>query len=200
MPKVDIKENFIRELKKFTTTNGNSNIISEFTSNKIKIEETESDGIGEIFLDISTYTDDTFFIKIDNKSEHNIGIKRNHNDGIVLKVNLDTQNISVFLFELKKQLRWSNLEKASTQLACSYRFIKYLQLEECFSVDYTFFVVYESNNITLDSDVLKTRNQFQLTLFSAIYENENKIPIQIPLCKYKKFPFKQVVFGETILI
>ena len=118
----------------------------------------------------------------------------------MLKVNLIQKKISVLLFELKKQLRWNKLEKASIQLASAYRFIKYLQLEECFIVDYKFFIVYEINNLELDSDSLKTNNPYNSTLFSAVYEAKNELPIQIAFCKYKEFPFQEVKFGETISI
>ncbi|MFK5976572.1 MAG: hypothetical protein QM493_08700 [Sulfurovum sp.] len=200
MPKVTTKDEFIEELEMFTTSNGKSNITSSFSNSKIRIEETVSDGKGEIFLDISSYDDEIFFIKIDNTSAHNIGKIQNHNDGIVLKVNLNTKNISVFLFELKKQLRWSNLKKVSYQLGSSYRFIRYFQLEECFSVDYSFFIVAKDNNIERDVDALKTDNKFHTTLFMAIYEKKDTLPILMPLCKHKEFPFREVKFGETILI
>jgi len=200
MPKVSTKEAFIRELKKFTKTNDKDNILLDFPDDIIKIDETEKSGQGQIYLDISEYNDDTFFIKIDNQSSHNIGSGNNHNDGIVLKVNLENKNISVFLFELKTQLRFNKLEKASSQLSSAYRFIKYLQFEECFEVDYTFFIAYEINNIQFDSDTLKINNPYKLALFEAIYENKNLIPLQIPLCGYKEYSFRQVVFGDTIKI
>lgn len=194
------KDGFINELKKFTTVNTNDNITTNFSNNIITINETEKDGQGEIYLDISSSDKNTFFIKIDNQSKHNIGIKSNHNDGIVLKINLSTKNISVFFVELKKQLRFNKLEKASTQLSSAYRFIKYLRLEECFEVNYKFFIVYEINNLEFDSDILKTNNKFQLALFNAIYEQKDILPLKIPLCKFKEYNFKQLRFGETIPI
>lgn len=198
MAKVSTKEEFIRELKKFTKTNNKDNILFDFPNNIITIDETDKSGQGEIYLDISGYSDDTFFIKIDNQSGHNIGSTNKHNDGIVLKVNLEHKSISVFLFELKIQLRFNKLETASMQLHSAYRFIKYLQLEECFDVDYEFFIAYETNNIAFDIDILKTCNPFSFALFNALYENKNLIPLQIPFCAYKKYAFRQLVFGETI--
>jgi len=201
MPNVSTKDDFITELKKFTIVNGQSNITTSFSNNTIVIDETEEEGKGEIYLDISSYDQkDIFFIKIDHYSNHTIGVKTNHNDGIVLKVNLHSKKISVYFFELKITLRFKSLEKASNQLVNAYRFIKYLQLEQCFKVDYKFFIAYKENNLDHDSDVLKTNNRFNMVLFNSIYENENEIPLLIPFCKYKTYNFEQLQFGSTIKI
>lgn len=194
------KDDFIKELKKFTTVNTSDNIIFDFPNSIITIDETEQDGKGKIYLNISSSDNNSFFIKINHQPNHTIGEKSNHNDGIVLKVNLSTKDISVFLFELKKQLRFNKLEKASVQLASAYRFIKYLELEECFKVNYNFFIVYETNNLESDSDVLKIANPFQLALFNSIYKDKDTLPLQIPLCKFKKYKFAQLKFDETISI
>jgi len=75
MPRVLIKEHFIKELIKFTKTNHSDNIKIDF-ENQIIIEETEEDGKGEIYLDISNYINsDTSFIKIEHLSVHTIGVK-----------------------------------------------------------------------------------------------------------------------------
>ena len=65
MPIISNKDSFINELKKYIDFNvGISNVEYEFSSNNIKIEERTDDGRGEIYLDISSYSDDTFFVKI----------------------------------------------------------------------------------------------------------------------------------------
>jgi hypothetical protein len=200
MPIINSKQSFINELKKyvdFSTTT--SNIESNFSSN-IKIEERTDDGKGEIYLDISSYTDDTFFVKINHCSNHNIGTEKSHCDGIVLKVNLINKNIGIYCFELKKQLRFSNLEKALKQLANAYKFINYLQFEKCFALNYKFFIVYKDNNIDMDADSLKNGNQYHIKLFESVYENKNKVPLMIAFCKYEEFNFQQVEFGEEIAI
>jgi len=201
MPKITTKQDFIEQLKKYTTTNQFSNIFYNFEDNKIVIEETEQDGQGEIYLDISSYKNENiFFIKIIHQPKHNIGIKQNHNDGIILKVDLANNKINIFLFELKKQLRFNKLKKAAIQLASAYKFMKYLMLEECFNVEYYFYIVYEINNINLDTLDLKLENRFESELHRTINENKDVIPLQIPFCTYKKFNFKQIKFGDTISI
>jgi len=200
MPKITTKQDFIKQLEQYTKINISSNIIYEFNNNKIVIDETEEDGRGEIYLDISSHTEDIFFLKITHQSNHNIGTKHNHNDGIVLKVDLENKKIVVFLFELKKQLRFNKLKKAAIQLVSAYKFIKYLMLEECFHVEYNFFIVYEINNIHFDIGDIKQENKFEFELYKAIHEDKNVIPIQIPFCMFKTFSFKQVEFGSTIQI
>jgi len=200
MPKITTKQEFIKQLKQYTKTHQGSNIIDVFDDNKIIIEETEEDGKGEIYLDISSYLNDVFFIKITHQSVHNIG-KKNHNDGIVLKIDLENEEIVVYLFELKKQLRFNKLEKATIQLVSAYRFIKYLMLEECFQVKYKFFIAYEINNIGMDVLDLKSEtNKYALELYKSFVENKDTIPLQIPFCSFDKFDFKQVEFGNTIEI
>jgi len=200
MPKINNKNDFIQQLEQYTITSSSNNIIDTFDDNKILIEETEKDGEGEIYLDISTYTEEVFFLKIINQSNHNIGTKNNHNDGIVLKINLNSKKIFVYLFELKKQLRFNKLKKAAIQLSSAYRFIKYLMLEECFQVEYNFFIVYEINNMGLDIGDLKVENKFEFELYQSIQENKDFIPLQIPFCTFNKFNFKQIEFGNTIQI
>jgi hypothetical protein len=73
MPSVSTKDEFIEELKKFTTTNNNDNLTINFTDDIITIDEPEEDGKGKIDLDISGYSDNTFFVKIDNQPRHSIG-------------------------------------------------------------------------------------------------------------------------------
>jgi len=200
MAKITTKEKFIKKLEEFTSDNSGNNITFEFSGEKIVIDEKSEDGAGEIYLDISN-EQDSFFVKIEHRNVHTIGKKQNHNDGIVLKVNLVRKEIKVFLFELKKQLRWNKLEKASTQLAFAYRFIKYLQFEECFNIEYKFFIVYKDNNLEREADTLKVGlNGYNFKLFESVYEKKDYIPIQIPFCKYKEFSFKQVEFDSTITI
>jgi len=73
-------------------------------------------------------------------------------------------------------------------------------MEECFHVEYNFFIVYETNNIHLDIGDLKQENKFKFELYKSIHEDRNIIPIQIPFCIFKTFNFKQVEFGSTIQI
>jgi len=200
MPNVSSKEQFIKELKKFTNTSHGNNIEIDFL-NEIIINETEADGRGEIYLDISNYTtNENFFIKITHQPNHSIGENVNHNDGIVLKVNLINKQVDIFMFELKTQLRFSNLKTASKQLASAYKFMKYLHLEECFNVNYKFFLVYNINNIERDSDELKGNKNYYDMLFEAVYEKKDKIPLMVPLCKYKEYDFAQLNFGARITI
>jgi hypothetical protein len=201
MAQIQNKHEFIKELEKFTKTGHGVNIAYEFLDKKIIIEEKEESGRGHIVLDISSYDEDKYlFVKIEHWSNHTIGSSDKHNDGIVLKVNLLEKNIDVFLFELKIQLRYNNLQKASAQLANAYRFIKYLQLEECFEVQYKFYIAYKENSIDRDADKLKTLTRFSLKLFKSVYENQNTIPLQIPFCRYREFNFQQLTFGQTIII
>ena len=201
MPNISSKKDFLDALEKFTYSNNNVNFTDSFPSNKIKIEETEEDGKGEIYIDITSYSShNIFFIKINHLSVHAIGKKKNHNDGIVLKVNLSEMKISVFLFELKKQLRFNKLEKAAIQLTSAYKFIKYMQFEECFEVDYQFHAVYETNNLPRDADSVKTFTRYQQNLFNSVFENKSTIPLLIPFCSFKEFNFKQISFGSTINI
>ena len=202
MPEIKNKQAFINQLKQYSTTSENNNLFYEFSDSKIIIEETEEDGRGEIYLDISSYSynQDIFFLKIIHQPNHNIGINPNHNDGIVLKVDLQTKKIVVYLFELKKQLRFNKLKKANKQLTSAYKFIKYLMLEECFSIEYNFFIVYDINNIEFDIGDLKQENKFEYELYMSIYENKDSFPIQIPFCRYKTFNFRQIIFGQTIEI
>ena len=199
--KISNKKEFIKVLEEFTKVNNKSNVLSEFNNHKIIIDETENEGRGEIYLDISEYKQSNiFFIKISHISTHTIGKNNTHNDGIVLKVDLDNELIEVFLFELKKQLRFNKLEKAVKQLANAYRFIGYMQLENCFKLKYNFFIAYKINNIAREYDNLKEARGYQFELFNAIFQNKDKIPIQIPFCKYIEFNFQQVKFGEKIKI
>jgi len=199
--KISNKKEFIKVLEEFTKVNNKSNVLSEFNNHKIIIDETENEGRGEIYLDISEYKQSNiFFIKISHISTHTIGKNNTHNDGIVLKVDLDNELIEVFLFELKKQLRFNKLEKAVKQLANAYRFIGYMQLENCFKLKYNFFIAYKINNIAREYDNLKEARGYQFELFNAIFQNKDKIPLQIPFCKYKEFDFRQVEFGSIIKI
>ncbi|RUM43615.1 MAG: hypothetical protein DSY46_07805 [Hydrogenimonas sp.] len=197
MPIVDTKEKFIKELKKFT----GDNIFTSFKDDHIVIEETEEDGQGRVLLDISDYKDENiFFVKIEHKSSHTIGRNNNHNDGIVMKVNLDTQDIEVLLFELKKTLRFNKLETASKQLFNAYTFIKYLQLEECFQIVYKFYICYKANKLERDIDTLKDLQGYHFKLFEAVYEKKDQLPLMVPFCEYKEFEFYQIEFGETIRV
>lgn len=64
MPIISNKDSFINELKKYIDFNvGISNVEYEFSSNNIKIEERTDDGRGEIYLDILSYSDDTFLLR-----------------------------------------------------------------------------------------------------------------------------------------
>ncbi len=199
--KISNKKDFIKVLEEFTKINNKNNILSEFHDYKIIIDETENEGKGEIYLDISEYKQSNiFFIKISHLSTHTIGKNNTHNDGIVLKVDLDNKLVEVSLFELKKQLRFNKLEKAVKQLANAYRFISYMQLENCCEVKYHFFIVYEINNIIREYDNLKEIRGYQFELFNTIFQNKDKIPIQIPFCRYKEFDFQQLRFGEEIKI
>ena len=201
MPIISNKDSFINELKKYIDFNvGISNVEYEFSSNTIKIEERTDDGRGEIYLDISSYSDDTFFVKINHCSNHTMGNENSHCDGIVLKVNLTIKKIEIYCFELKKQLRFNKLEKASKQLANAYRFINYLQLEKCFDLSYKFFIAYNDNNINMDADTLKNVNSYQNKLFESVFECKNKVPLMIAFCKYEEFDFQQVEFGQKIAI
>lgn len=200
MPIICDKESFISELKKYTDFPASSNIESNFSSSNIKIEERTEDGKGEIYLDISSYSDDTFFVKINHCSNHTMGTENNHCDGIVLKVNLITKHIEIYCFELKKQLRLNKLEKASKQLANAYKFINYLQFDKCFNLNYKFFIAYDNNNIMMDSDSLKNENRYQDKLFASVFEDKDKIPLIISFCKYEEFDFQQVKFGQKIAI
>ncbi len=201
MPKVSTKQSFIDTLKKFTSTNGNSNFIDIFPSNIITIDEKSADGTGSIYLDISAYSlSSIFFIKINHLVKHAIGEQKNHNDGIVLKVDLEEEKIYIYLFELKKQLRFNKLEKASKQLMSAYRFIKYMQLEECFEIKFKFHTVSESNNLSFDSDNIKHFSRYQKKLFDAVYQNKNRIPLLIPFCTYQEYDFQHINFGATIVI
>lgn len=201
MPKTLSKQDFLVKLEEFTFSSLDSNFIYDFPNNKIIIEETESDGQGEIYLDITPYSSsEVFFIKINHLTVHAIGKKKNHNDGIVLKVDLEEKKISVFLFELKKQLRFNKLEKAAKQLSSAYKFIKYMQFEECFEVDYLFHAVYETNNLSREADSVKMFTQYQQKLFNAVFKNKETIPLLIPFCAFQEFNFKQINFGSTITI
>ena len=195
------KQRFIETLKKFTTTNRSSNFIESFPNDIITISETESEGRGEIYLDISAYSSSSiFFIKINHLANHTIGKENNHNDGIVLKVDLAKSHITVYLFELKKQLRFNKLEKAAKQLMSAYRFVKYMQLEECFDIKYKFHTVCKINNLSLDSDAMKNFTRYQKKLFDAVYENKNKIPLLSLFCSYKEHDFQHINFGDTVTI
>ena len=201
MANISTKEQFLKTLQEFTKVNRQNNTISEFQDDKIVIDETEDEGKGEIYLDISQYRQsEIFFVKIAHLSTHTIGTNNSHNDGIVLKVDLNRRLIEVFLFELKKQLRFNKLEKAVKQLASAYRFVNYMQLDNCFGVKYNFFIVYKTNNIAREYDNLKDIRGYQMKLFTTIFEKKDKIPIQIPFCKYREFDFQQIQFGETISI
>ncbi|MDK9693885.1 MAG: hypothetical protein OEL19_06540, partial [Sulfurimonas sp.] len=172
-----------------------------FPSNIIKVDETSEDGVGEINIDISAYVStEIFFIKINHLANHAIGEQKNHNDGIVLKVDLEAAEIGVYLFELKKQLRFNKLEKASKQLMSAYRFIKYMQLEECFNINYKFHTASEINNLSMDSDAIKNFSRYQKGLFDAVYKSKNKIPLLAAFCDYQEYDFQHVNFGNTITI
>lgn len=199
MPIIRTKDGFLEELKKYINFNSKSNICSEFES-EIKVEERTEDGKGEIYLDISNKDKDVFFVKINHCQNHTIGTENNHNDGIVLKVNLNINEIAVYFFELKKNLRFNKLETASKQLANAYKLISYLQLEKCFNVSYTFCIAYDEDNLKIDADALKTSNRYNSQLFTSVYENKNTIPIMMAFCKYYEFNFIKIKFGKRIKI
>ena len=69
-----------------------------------------------------------------------------------------------------------------------------------FNVEYYFYIVYEINNINLDTLDLKLENRFEFELHRTINENKDVIPLQIPFCTYRRFNFKQIKFGDTIKI
>ena len=200
MPDISTKENFIKELTKFTKTSHGDNLEVNFSTD-ILIEETEKGGKGKIHLDISKYIDSPdFFIKIAHQPNHTIGDEVKHNDGIIIKVNLIKKQIDIFMFELKKTLRFNNLKIASKQLASAYRFMRFLDFEECFSVNYKFFLVHETNNLERDSDELKGKRGYYNVLFEAVYEKKTKIPLMIPLCKYRTYDFAQLSFDSRTAI
>jgi hypothetical protein len=198
MPKVKTKAAFIQHLKMFTSTIQKECLSDIFKDHCIVIEEKEELGKGSISLDIAAYAQsEVFFVHIDHQSSHTIGQFKNHNDGIVLKVDLQAKKIDVFLFELKKTLNLDQLEKAAKQLANAYRFIRYLQLEECFELHYTCYLVYQ-NELKKTAESLKITKGFEFKLFEAVYENSTTIPLMLPLCPYKRYPFQKIRFGETI--
>lgn len=196
MPKVSTQKEFVDYLKIFT----NKEYLSDmFDDHRIVIEEKEKSGEGSISLDIGAYAQsDIFFIHINHQPLHTMGQFKNHNDGIVLKVDLQTKMIDVLLFELKKTLIPEQLQKAAKQLASAYRFIRYLQLEECFDLHYTCCLVYQKNELKKSAEYLKTCNGFDFALFDAVYQNSSTIPLMLPLCRYKQYPFRTIHFGETV--
>lgn len=198
MPKVECVESFINELKKYT---GEDNIIESITSGQIVIEETEDDGKGEVYINtVSPSSSNISYIKIKHCNYHTIGNVQSHNDGIILKIDFDKKEINVLCFELKKQLRFNKLEKAAKQLTNAYRFINYLQLDKCFQLTYKFYIAYESNNLEMDSLSLKTTDRYNTKLFQNVQDKTNKIPLQIPFCRYEEFDFEEVIFGNSITI
>jgi len=198
MSKAKTKEEFIKHLKMFTNTNRKECLSDIFEDHCIVIEEKEVSGKGSIFLDIAAYAQsEVFFVHIDHQPSHTIGHSNNHNDGIVLKVDLQAKKIDVFLFELKKTLTLDQLEKAAKQLANAYRFVRYLQLEECFELHYTCYLVYQ-NDLKKTAESLKSAKRFEFAFFNAVYENSTTIPLMLPLCRYKRYPFQKIRFGDTI--
>lgn len=203
MPTVATKNEFIERLEKFTANGGNKNFECVFAGGRITIDETSADGAGEIYIDISRYAANgpVFFLKIKHCSVHNIGACQRHNDGIVLKVDMLNKTVDVLLFELKKQIRWNKVETAMMQLTQAYRFIRYIQLEACFTVRYSFYLAYETNNIAFDHMDAKLLNGlYQTKLYTSFIEQKDRIPLMIPLCSYELFPFRQLDFGETITV
>ena len=204
MPIIKNKKEFLKSLLNFTNTGDKNNYTDVFSDNKILINETEESGLAEIFLDISSYTitDELFFIKIDHVSNHNIGHLGNSNrhcDGIVLKVDLINKKINIYLFELKRTLSFSKLQNdAIKQLQQAYYFIHYLNLHECFELDYKLFIGYKRELISREYEILKTLNGYNQKLFNAW--TESKIPIMLPFCKYKYLNFQTVQFNSTIVI
>lgn len=200
MPKITTQDDFVKELIKLTKTSHGTNV-EEILSQEILIDEIEESGQGEIYLDISSYrTTSVFFIKIIHQPNHVIGEVVKHNDGIVLKINLEDKVIEVFLFELKTTLRFDNLKTASKQLVSGYRFIQYLQLEKCFTLKYKFFIAYKVNNIERDVDDLKNISGYYSKLFEAVYENKELIPLMIPFCVYEDYSFQKLTFDSKISI
>lgn len=200
MPNIRDKEEFLEELIKLTKTKTHGDNAEVISSEKITIDEITESGQGEIYLNISKYvTTSVFFIKIKHQPNHTIGEVPKHNDGIVLKINLEDKAIEVFLFELKKTLRFDNLKTASQQLASAYKFIRYLQLEKCFGLEYKFFIAYKVNRMDRDSDELKNTGYYG-KLFEAVYEKKELIPLMIPFCKYENYNFQELKFGSTISI
>lgn len=199
MPKVSTQKEFVDYLKTFTNKEDKEYLSDIFDNHRIVIEEKEKSGEGSIFLDIGAYAQSNiFFIHINHQPLHTMGQFKNHNDGIVLKVDLQTKTIDALLFELKKTLTQDQLQKAAKQLASAYRFIRYLQLEECFDLHYTCYLVYQKNKLTKSAESLKTAKGFDFALFDAVYQNSPTIPLMLPLCGYKQYPFRTIRFGETV--
>ncbi len=163
---------------------------------RIKIEELQDSGKGEIYIDI--IGDD--IIQIIPSEKISIGKNRTNCDGIVLSIDFKNKYVDVYVIELKKSLRMSNLEKATKQLYSAYVFIKYLNLEECFNVKYYFFIAIDENRLKLDYQSLKIANPYKSTLFESVYKNRDKIPIMQTFCKYSFFDFQLLQFGDSLSI
>jgi hypothetical protein len=187
----------IEEFKEELLTYVNDDKLFIIQKNNItKIEELQESGKGEIYAVAKTDS----FIQIIPSSDIAIGRHKQNNDGILISVDFAKKNIDIYLFELKKQLRFQNLEKATKQLYMAYIFIKYLNLECCFNVNYSFFVATKENNLKKNYQVLKNLSPYQMKLFESVYENKEVIPIMQIFCKYKEFKFKLLNFGEIIEI
>jgi len=205
MPIINNKSSFLKTLFNFTNTGTHGNNCTyEFNDNRISIKETETSGLAEIFLDISSYNinDSFFFIKIDHLPNHSIGHlsdSNKHNDGIVLKVDLINKKIGIYLFELKTTISFSKLQnEAIKQLQQAYYFINYLNLNECFELEYKLLIGYQTELISREYEILKTLKGYNQKLFNGW--SDNKIPIMLPFCKYKYLSFQTVKFNSTIII
>lgn len=205
MPIINNKDSFLESLINFTHTGAHGdNCTHIFPNDKILINETEESGLAEIFLDISSYTitDNFFFVKINHLPNHSIGHRSDankHNDGIVLKVDLINKKINIYLFELKTTISFSKLQnEAIKQLQQAYYFINYLNLNECFELEYKLLIGYETELISREFEILKTLNGYNQKLFNSW--SDNKIPIMLPFCKYKYLSFQTVKFNSTIVI
>lgn len=196
------KENFITQIKNFTSSSSSTNITDVFSGNIISIIETSEGGEGEIKLDISkkVQNQDCFFLKIEHLNIHTIGLRKNHCDGIVLYINLIEKEISVYLFELKTSVSLKVLfEKAYIQLYNAYLFIKYIDFENCFNTKYNMCIGY-GNDIRIVNEMsdLKDLENYKQKLIESW--GKNKIAIKSNFCHIKYFDFFQVKFNDTYIL
>lgn len=196
------KEAFVKEIIPFIQTSESSNIEVIDSNTSVDIIETSEGGEGKITLDLSSFTvnEDKFFIKITHQNKHVIGTNIKHCDGILLYVNLEEYKIDVYLFELKTTISLKVIyEKARYQLYNAYLFIKYLDLEECFSVKYRMCIGYGNdsriNNETVDFKNLDNYKQKLIDSWS-----KNRIAIKSNFCNIKYFDFFKIKFDNTYII
>lgn len=182
---------FKKQLLKYVDS---SNLSIIRTSKRTKIEELNDDGKGEVYVNV--VSNDIIQIILSPKIA--IGKNKNNNDGLLLSIDFSKKSINIYIFELKKQLRFNKLEKATKQLYNAYIFIKYLNLEDCFDINYYFYIATKENNLKKDYEDIKVLTPYQIKLFKSVYENKTKIPIMQTFCKYKEFDFKLLNFGEII--